>query len=150
MARTRQRLTREDIVLAALAPGHGALYTPVQVQKLLFLLETNLGNAIDAPHFHFRAYHYGPFDQSVYTTLDILAAKGLVQIVQEIGDRWRSYQLTREGQSAGESVLGRLDDQSRNYIERASEFVRQLSFSQLVSAIYKAYPAMRANSVFQD
>ena len=34
-------------------------------------------------------------------------------------------------------------------IEQVSKFVRSLSFEQLVSAIYKAYPRMKANSVFR-
>jgi hypothetical protein len=42
-----------------------------------------------------------------------------------------------------------MDKKAIAYIRQASEFVRSLSFTQLVSAIYKAYPEMRENSVFQ-
>jgi hypothetical protein len=42
-----------------------------------------------------------------------------------------------------------MDEQARDYIDRESIFVRSLSFPELVAAIYKAYPEMRANSVFQ-
>lgn len=47
-------------------------------------------------------------------------------------------------------ILRQLPPKAQTYIERVSTFVRGLSFTQLVSAIYKAYPEMRANSVFQE
>jgi hypothetical protein len=53
------------------------------------------------------------------------------------------------GQESGLALLNDLPPNTKNYIIQLSEFVRSLSFSALVSAIYKAYPAMRANSVFQ-
>jgi uncharacterized protein YwgA len=148
MPPTARRLTRDETVLAALAAGRGAVHTPVQVQKLLFLLERNLGDTIGT-HFSFQPYHYGPFDQNVYNTLETLAARGFVEIVQELGDRWRSYRLTREGQQAGDDALACLHEQARIYAGRLSDFVRSLSFSELVSAVYAKYPEMRANSVFQ-
>jgi uncharacterized phage-associated protein len=142
-------LTREDIVLAALAPAGGATFTPVQVQKLLFLIDRNVAGLLGGPFFDFEPYHYGPFDKQVYSTLDQLATSGLVEIVAGSGN-WREYRLTQTGLSKGDNLLSQLDSRSADYIRKASEFVRRLSFSRLVSAIYKAYPEMRANSVFQD
>ncbi len=145
----RARLSKEDIVLAALAPGNGRAHTPVQVQKLLFLIDQNAAELLGGPFFSFEPYHYGPFDKHVYTTLDHLASQGLVEIVTGSGN-WRNYRLTPEGQEAGEATLRNIIAQAADYIRRASDFVRRLSFSALVSSIYKAYPEMRARSVFQD
>jgi len=140
-------MTRQELVLAALSPAQGALHTPVQVQKLLFLIETNLVNLVDdGPHFHFEPYHYGPFDRAVYDELLRLSSQGYVDIMQ---DRWNSYRLTVEGQRQGERLLSTLDEQARDYITTISSFVRSLTFTQLVAAIYRAYPAMRERSVFQ-
>ena len=140
-------MTRQELVLAALSPAQGALHTPVQVQKLLFLIETNLVNLVDdGPHFHFEPYHYGPFDRAVYDELLRLSWQGYVDIMQ---DRWNSYRLTVEGQRQGERLLSTLDEQARDYITTISSFVRSLTFTQLVAAIYRAYPAMRERSVFQ-
>ena len=41
-----------------------------------------------------------------------------------------------------------IDEPVMSYIKEVSKFVRALSFADLVSAIYKAYPEMKANSVF--
>lgn len=138
-------LTRDQVVLAALTPAGGAAHTPVQVQKLMFLLDRRLPEM--SGHFHFTPYHYGPFDQNVYHALDALANQGLVEIVST--GKWRNYRLTAEGQALGQAVVDGLSQRAASYLSELSRFVRHLSFSQLVSAIYKAYPEMRANSVFQ-
>lgn len=38
----------------------------------------------------------------------------------------------------------------RGYIGKVSTFVRTRSFNDLVSAIYKAFPEMKANSIFRE
>jgi len=137
------------MVLAALVPAGGAPHSPVQVQKLLFLIDRNLSPLLGGPSFDFQPYHYGPFDRSVYTTLEDLTKQGLVEITQGDGS-WRDYRLTAVGQSRAARVLEGLEERAQRYVHRASAFVRSLSFPELVSAIYKAFPEMRARSVFQE
>ncbi len=140
-------MNREEIILAALAPAKGTSHTPVQVQKLLFLIDREISDLIDGPHFNFQPYDYGPFDKAVYDELRKLKNKGHVYIIPE--ENWQNYMLTKTGESMGEKILNSLPPIAQDYIERVSEFVRKLTFSQLVSAIYKTYPEMRDNSVFQ-
>jgi uncharacterized protein len=142
------KVTPEQIVLAALAPAKGAAHTPVQVQKLLFLLDKNLPHP-EGPYFQFEPYHYGPFDKKVYQVLEILASQGLAAVSLGTGN-WNEYRLTAQGQVEGERILRQFDEKLSSYIQSVSRFVRSLSFSQLVSAIYKKYPEMREKSVFQD
>ncbi len=148
MGRTN-KLSQEDMALAALAPAGGAPHSPVQVQKLLFLIDRNLSSLLGGPSFDFQPYHYGPFDRDVYTTLEDLAKQGLVEITQGQGN-WRDYRLTAEGQRRAAQVIDGLEERAQRYVQRVSAFVRSLSFPELVSAIYKAYPEMRARSVFQE
>ena len=136
-------MTRHELVLAALATANGGMYTPVQVQKLFFLIDREAAHLVGGPHFDFRPYHYGPFDKEVYRALDSLALQGLAISAA------RSYGLTPTGHRQGAALLATLDTRARTYIEEVSAFVRRLSFASLVSAIYKAYPEMRVNSVFQ-
>lgn len=140
-------MDRREIVLAALTPGNGALHRPVQVQKLLFLIDRSIADQIGGPFFDFQPYNYGPFDKGVYEVLEELAGDGLVEIVRE--NTWNDYQLTPAGQSGGDHLLRQLHAPVRDYIVTLSNFVRGLSFTQLVTAIYRAYPDMRANSIFQ-
>lgn len=136
-------MNKRNLVLAALAPAKGEPYSSVQVQKLFFLLDAQGAHLVNGPHFDFQPYHYGPFDKAVYKELDALAAEGLADV------RRRSYALTAAGQAEGEMMLAELPAATREYLSKLSAFVRRLNFSELVSAIYKAYPAMRVNSVFQ-
>lgn len=141
-------MTRRDLVLAALSPAKGGWHTPVQVQKLLFLIERQRPEIVnEGEHFQFAPYHYGPFDKGVYEELEALCTSGLVQ-TQETG-AWRSFALTETGQQFGTGLLRELDLATRTFVEKTSTFVRSQSFSGLVSAIYKAFPEMKANSVFR-
>jgi len=142
-------MDKSTVVLAALAPANGATHSPVQVQKLLFLIERNIPSAINGPVFDFKPYDYGPFDSAVYQTLDLLNLNGLVETVEEPGRRWKHYRLTPEGQAKGNEAISQLEDKHRQYIHAVSKYVRSLSFTQLVSAIYREYPEMKANSVFR-
>ena len=141
---------RQRFVLAALATDPATEFAPVQVQKLFFLLDENLGDILGGRQFEFNAYDYGPFDKAVYSELEILKNLGLVDIV-DIGPSHgrRRYSLTPRGQEAGQLALSNLPESVGEYIRDLSSWVRSLSFAQLVGAIYKAYPQMRENSIFQ-
>ncbi len=128
--------------------GGGYSYSPVQVQKLLFLLDRQIPGEVSGPHFRFEPYHYGPFDSAVYSQLEHLATVGLVLINRSYSPR--TFGLTPEGMVAGNRALDGLSGQTRDFIGRTNSFVRTQSFSSLVSSIYKAFPEMRANSVFQS
>ena len=136
-----------EFVLAAMSPANGAEYSPVQIQKLLFVLDRELGEDIGGPYFNFVAYDYGPFDKRVYTVLEDLAVLDKVTITDS-GQKYSYYALTPTGLITGKKSIQQLDHKTQNYIVALSSFVRKCTFSQLVSAIYKAYPEMRENSVF--
>lgn len=140
-------MDRKEIVLTAMAPAGGAQHSPVQMQKLLFLIDHNAADLLGGPFFNFAPYHYGPFDKTVYEVLEELESEGYVDTTPE--RTWKNYRLTVAGQEEADKQFFALPERVRNYLRRTSEFVRGLSFTQLVSAIYRAYPETRANSVFQ-
>jgi len=142
-------MTQYDVTLAALAVSNGAVQTPVQIQKLLFLLDKKIPEALDGPHFSFVPHNYGPFDRGIYDVLDVLEEQGLVEISRDPHLQWSKYRTTPDGQEEGKKILDHLNPKTYEYIKELSAFVRKLSFSQLVSAIYKEYPEMKVNSVFQ-
>lgn len=141
-------MTQKEIILASMATSDGAIHTPVQIQKLLFLIDKRLVDELGGPFFNFIAYDYGPFDKEIYRILESLAIEDLVEIIEDEEIRWKRYRLTFKGQRQGEIILNSLDDDAADYIRKLSKFVRKLSFPQLVSTIYNEYPEMRENSVF--
>jgi hypothetical protein len=141
-------MTRSEILLVGLAAGgENAAYTPVQVQKLFFLLDREAATALGGPFFRFVPYDYGPFDHSVYAGIDDLAHHGLAW-TQNTG-RYRMYGLSQAGQVEGRRQLEKLQPAVRQYVANVAQWVRQLSFQQLVASIYNKYPEMKANSVFR-
>ena len=82
--------------------------------------------------------------------MEDLALEGLVEIDTDARGNWNTYRLTPEGQHRGQSLLQTLPPELQKFIQDVSAFVRKLSFAELVSAIYKAYPEMKVNSVFKD
>jgi hypothetical protein len=141
-------MNRSEILLAGLAAGgENVTYTPVQVQKLFFLLDREASTALGGPFFHFVPYDYGPFDQAVYAGLDDLARREFASI-QNTG-RYRVYGLSQAGQNEGLRLLSTLQPATREYVANVAKWVRQLSFQQLVASIYNKYPEMKANSVFR-
>ena len=142
-------MQRTELVVAALAAsGARKAFTPVQVQKLFFLLDREAPHLFSGPHFDFQPYDYGPFDRAVYIELDNLSATGMVQI--ENSGRVRRYCLTNGGMKLGEDVLLTMSNASRDYLQKLSEWIAALSFQQLVSAVYLRHPDMKVNSVFQE
>jgi uncharacterized protein len=142
-------MDRTDFVLAVLAASNGEAHTPVQVQKIFFLIDRNIANQIGGPQFNFQPFNYGPFDHQVYQEVERLQRRGDVAIGRNWNDRMNMYQTTYAGQQKGLQLLDKLSPEARDYVHRASDWARGQSFTSLVSSIYNAYPEMRANSVFQ-
>jgi hypothetical protein len=141
-------MNKKEVLLLALSGGHR--FSPVQVQKLFFLIDKNVGAQIGGPFFNFSPYDYGPFDKAVYNELSSLKDTGLIEVYDNSHPSQRCYLLSKAGEVEAEDVLKRQQPQVVDYILSLSRFVRSLSFKDLVSAIYKAYPDMKINSIFAE
>src|SRR3954469_19498337 len=133
----RVSLARRDVVLGALAAaGENAVFSPVQVQKLFFLIDRSAAQPLGGPHFSFRPYDYGPFDSAVYDQLTELSFEGKVDVSGT--GRYRLYSLTSQGFQEGSRVRAGMAPEIAEYLRNLASWVRSLSFQQLVSAIYQA------------
>lgn len=141
-------MERRELIVAALAAGgENASFSPVQVQKLFFIIDREAAPLIGGPFFAFQPYDYGPFDRSVYDELDALEEDGSIKT--ENSGRYRVYSLTPDGFATGVAQLDALPLMTKQYIKNVAAWVRALSFQQLVAAVYKRYPDMKVNSIFQ-
>jgi uncharacterized protein len=147
--RCRLPLQREDVTLVVLSLAEGGPFTPVQIQKAMFLASDKVPSAFDS-RYDFQPYDYGPFDSGVYSDVEGLERRGLAEINQQPGTRWRTYAATERGIREGGRLAEQLTREQRTVLEKIVKVVRSLSFNDLVSAIYRAYPRMRERSVFQD
>ena len=142
---------RQDWTLLAVAAADGDWLTPVQLQKVLFLLGDRQAAIVGSDFYRFRPYNYGPFSADVYKDAEALAAVGLLEIEVEAPRRaWALYRATPEGLRQARNVAAAVSPASVEYLRRLVEWARSLSFHQLVSAVYSAYPHQRARSIFVD
>ncbi len=138
-------LSSTQVVSGAMAAGgSGAVYDPVQIQKLLFLIDREIPEQVGGPHFRFVPYHYGPFDERVYGVLHLLERKG--QVTVDRTGPYPCYALTDLGLKEGLGILRTLAPTASDYLTQAADWVRRLSFSQLLRGIYARYPDMATNS----
>jgi hypothetical protein len=142
-------MTRDELLLATLASADGE-FSPVQIQKTMFLLDKKAASMTGGTHFKFRAYDYGPFDETIYQSLCALRDQALVVINTSPASKYRGYGLTAAGRVKGNAILAAQKPQLSGYISQLTKFVRSLGFAQLISSIYKEFPEMKANSVFKE
>lgn len=143
-------MQRSEYVLIGLAPAQGRPHTPVQVQKLFFLLQEKgqASPSLGGTYFDFQPCHFGPYDKDVYSELENLTQQGWIEI-SFTPSGIRQYRLTPVGQEQADILLKQLDARSRKFVQKISRWILEKDFFQLVQAIYRAFPRMAENSVFQ-
>ena len=143
-------MKRENWTLIAICSAKNRGLSPVQLQKTLFLMGQELPQEVGYPYYNFVPYNYGPFDAQIYTDAESLAKQGLVAIESSSAKRWSKYLATSFGLKSAEQIKQEVSPCALQYLQTVIDWVQDLSFQQLVRAIYKKYPQYRANSVFQD
>lgn len=139
---------RQRMMLSALsAAPPNANFTPVEMQKMFFLLDKEAASFFGGPKFCFQPYDYGPFDRAVYDELDQLEALGFVTVDRT--GRYKRYILTEAGRSVGEKHFVQYHPNFQAYARDVANWLLANSFHTIVSSIYARYPDMRANSVFR-
>lgn len=137
----------KDWTLLVLTATKGHSLSPVQLQKALFLIGENLH---PKGFYTFSAYDYGPFCSEVYVDAEELEAEGLASITRTAPRTYREYFATALGARRAAEIRKQTPPGALQYLDHVVEWILPLSFDALVRAIYRRYPAMRANSVFKD
>ena len=141
---------RTQWLLVALAKAGDRGLTAVQMQKVLFLLGERRKSSVGRYFYEFEPYNYGPFSRDVYDDADRLLIDGAVELDTSGGRSLRTYRLTERGKEFALAAERDLPPEGVAYLAEVVPWVQSKTFTQLVRAIYEAYPAMRENSVFQE
>jgi len=142
-------LKNRDITLLVIAAAGDTGLTPVQVMKSLFVISKSGFADLPSNFYPFFAYNYGPFHPDVYRDVEALVNEGLVIEIREAGRNWSKYAIAPAGIQYAENLKGQIASELSDYINAVANWVRSLTFDQLLRAIYAEYPEMRENSVFQ-
>jgi len=142
-------MSRKDWLLLVIGAARGELLSPVQLQKSMFLLKEDQGDAVGQYFYEFVPYAYGPFCVDLYRDAEELEQEGLVSIHLNRSGRWREYRVTPEGRELAKNLRAQISDETASYIKKTVKMVRALSFHELVREIYERFPDYRKHSVFQ-
>jgi len=142
-------MQKKDWTLLAIAAAKEGGLTPAQLQKSLFLIEKNYPGNLDS-FYKFEPYNYGPFDKTVYEDARSLASVKMVKMNGVQGQRWSKYYVTPEGEVEATRLQAVADAKLVAYLSKVVQWAQGLSFTQLVSSIYKHYPDYKINSVFRE
>lgn len=141
-------MNRKDWLLLVIAAADGQELTPAQLQKSVFLLGEERGEAVDEDFYEFEPYHYGPFCLDVYLEAEALETQGLIAIHINRTGRWQEYRATSEGLGQAADLEKSADKDVVQFIKEQVTWARGVSFQELIREIYRRYPRFRANSVF--
>jgi len=136
-----------DILLQIFVSAKGEPISPVQLQKVAFLVGDQCKDEeLPEDYYEFKPYDYGPFNSQIYSDAEELAAQGLVLIDLDSSGTRRQYRATFKSRDEDMTAISQ---GVRNYIEQAVDWATSLTFRQLVSSIYEHYPQYKVNSVFR-
>ena len=136
---------RIDVLLSIITAAEGDPITPVQLQKIAFLVGEECREILPQDFYKFVAYDYGPFCIDIYRDAEKLQEQGSISIDLNSEGRWNEYSATFRSNKELAEIPAELDD----FIQRAVEWATGLTFRELVSSIYHSYPQYAENSIFK-
>jgi hypothetical protein len=140
-------MNREQWTLLALDFAGSPGLSPAQLQKSLFLLGQELPTKV-GDFYRFIAYDYGPFCADIYNDARGMESRGLVLIsARPVGHR--EYGVTNAGHEEAKRLNLSADPVAIKYLSTVVEWVKSISFADLVRCIYAKYPEYKTNSLFR-
>jgi uncharacterized protein YwgA len=122
--------------------------TPIQLQKALFLFGKQMPNAVTSGFYDFLPYNYGPFSKEIYSDMECLRDKGLVEELAKPDQNFPEYAISTAGAGQAVQLRRELPVSATQYLDKLVKWVESQSFQNLLHAVYKAYPDFAVNSVF--
>jgi len=143
-------LENRDIMLLVITAASDTGLTPVQLMKTMFLIGQSGLADLPSNFYSFVPYNYGPFNSDVYRDVEVMVNEGLVLEIREADRNWSKYAITQAGLKKAKILKQKVTREFSDYINAVVNWVKSLTFSGLLRAIYAKYPEMRENSVFQS
>ena len=142
-------MDRIDWNLLVVSSAGGAELSPVQLQKALFIIGDAVPGVSEGDFYAFEPYNYGPFSKAIYADVKLLAEQGLVEVSSSPERGWSCYRATPEGLEKARELSAAMDVSISTYVEKIVEWIRNLTFEQLLAYLYSHYPDYAKNSIFK-
>lgn len=137
-------VNRSDVLLAIIAAAGDSKLGRVHLQKAVFLVADEYEACLPAGFYRFKHWDFGPFSYEIYQDAEMLSDWGLIHI--DTGSRRRDdlYSIAKRVQF--EEIT--LPTDMRDYIQKTVCWLKDMTFEELVRAIYFLFPEYRSNSMF--
>ncbi len=135
-------MEKKDFVLKVLSIIDMPL-TPIQIQKMFFLLEKRLGK--EAAFFNFEPYMYGPYDRNLNDIVNEMVKNNEIDVSNINGVN--NYQVNKNLNHFNNNFF---DEKKAQFIQNLASFIKQKTFKELCFSIYEEFPEMKVNSVFNN
>lgn len=133
-------MKRQELILSCFDSVQDKTLSPLQIQKLMFLISKKIGEISIEEEFDFIPYDFGPFDKKIYSDIDLLIDDGYITILP---GKVRQYKLVQ-------NINNEVPHDLFEKIKELAQFVKSCSFKQLLTAIYKEYPETSVNAIYKD
>ena len=137
-------VSRSEILLAIIAAAEGKELSRVHLQKVAFLVSEVFEGRLPEDFYEFDKYDYGPFCIDIYNDTAMLEYWGRIRTT-------RGKEGSEDRYSAAEDVSFedlQVHEAIRRYIKDTVDWVADMSFGQLVRAVYRLYPEFLERSKF--
>ncbi len=139
-----KQVSNSEILLAIIAAAEGKELSRVHLQKVAFLVSEEFRGALPEDFYSFDKYDYGPFCIDIYHDTAMLEYWGQIRTKRATEANDDRYTIS-EDVSYDELHL---DEDLKRYIKQTVAWVADMSFGQLVRAIYRLYPEFLERSIF--
>ncbi|MDE2855907.1 MAG: hypothetical protein OXN88_17180 [Chloroflexota bacterium] len=139
-----QEVSRSDILLAILAAADGKKLSRGHLQKVAFLVSEEFKGELPADFYRFDKHNYGPFCHDITGDTDMLLYWGWIRSSAGTNGSAETYSIANQV-NLDEIQLA---ENIKRYIRDTVAWVVDMSFSQLVKAIYLRYPEFLERSIF--
>ena len=139
-----KEVSRSDILLAIIAAANGKELSRVHLQKVAFLVSEEFKGELPEDFYQFDKHKYGPFCHDITVDTDMLLYWGWIIASAGTDKSAETYSISTHFNF---DEL-QLNEDIKRYIKDTVTWVGDLSFSQLVRAIYLRYPEFLERSIF--
>ena len=139
-------MKRTDLLLKIIVAAEGEPVTPVQLQKVAFLVGEKFPSELPNDYYDFEPFHYGPFCVDLYRDAEALEREGLVLINTNHSGGWKEFSASFRSATADLSFI---PQHISEFIDTKLRWAKEAGFQEVIRAIYNEYPKFRVNGIFQ-
>jgi uncharacterized protein YwgA len=146
-------LTPEDWILAFFYAGpdrnkrNPEINGMLMLTKQFFVFIKEIKNDLDGV-FNFYPYDYGPYSLVLQDLIDKLNKEGYIEV--KIYEERRDFILTDKGVERAKKTYEKLDDKTKQTLEKLRREATQLGYSGVLRYVYSRYPEYTTASKIRE